>query len=153
VAGGDQCTQQTFVETGNIEDWVFVVGTTLLTEGDEDRELVLGIFDEFGGPPVGGMVAPATTAGFFLFDVLEAAYELAGGDPEAITSDVVRQAVMEYNGPLALSGGSFDCPGPEPFVSLCNQAATVVQLKGDKFVSVSDWYEMDLTQYASILEG
>lgn len=153
VTGGDGCTAETFVETGNLDEWIFVVGTTLLIDGDEDRNLVLEIFEDFNGPPIGGLVAPATMGAFFMIDILEAAYAAAGNDPTAITSDVIRQAAESYAGPLTLGPESFACPGPDPFVAQCNQSATVVQLDGETFNQVSDWYEIDVTQYAALLEG
>lgn len=153
VTGGDGCTAETFVQTGNLEEWIFVVGTTMLIDGDEDRNLALEIFNDYNGPPIGGLVAPATMGAFFMIDVLEAAYAAAGNDAAAITSDVIRAAAESYTGPLTLGPESFACPGPDPFVAQCNQSATVVQLNGEIFSQVSDWYEIDVTQYAALLEG
>ena len=141
------------METGNLDEWIFVVGTTLLIDGNEDRNLVLEIFEDFNGPPIGGLVAPATMGAFFMIDVVEAAYAAAGNDPAAITSDLIRQAAESYTGPLTLGPENFACPGPDPFVAQCNQSATVVQLDGETFNQVSDWYEVDVTQYAALLEG
>ena len=153
ILGGDGCTAQTFVDSGNIEDWIFVVGTTLLIEGDPGRDQTIAIFSDYSGPPIGGLVAPASMGAYYVIDVLEAAYAAAGADITAMTSEVIRQAALDYKGPFALGPDSFSCPGVDPFVGLCNTSATVVQLKGDKFNQLSDWYVVDVAPYAALLEG
>jgi branched-chain amino acid transport system substrate-binding protein len=153
VLGGDACTAQTFVDSGNVEGWIFVVGTTLLIDGNPDRDQTIAVFEEFNGPPIGGLVAPASMGAYFVIDVLEAAYEAAGGDITAMTADVVRQAALAHTGPLTLGPTEFGCPGVDPFVGLCNTSATVVQLEGDIFKELTDWYDIDVTPYAALLEG
>jgi branched-chain amino acid transport system substrate-binding protein len=153
VLGGDGCTAQTFVDSGNVEGWIFVVGTTLLIEGDPGRDQTIGIFEEYGGPPIGGLVAPASMGAYYVIDILEAAYAAAGNDITAMTSDVIRQVALEYTGPFTLGPEVYSCPGVDPFVGLCNTSATVVQLEGDKFNELTDWYVVDVTPYAALLEG
>jgi branched-chain amino acid transport system substrate-binding protein len=153
ILGGDACTAQTYVDSGNVDGWIFVVGTTLLIDGDASRDQTVGIFEEFNGPPIGGLVAPASMGAYLVIDVLEAAYEAAGGDINAMTEDVIRAAALEYTGPLTLGPDVFGCPGVDPFVGLCNTSATVVQLEGDKFNLLTDWYVVDVEPYAALLEG
>jgi ABC-type branched-subunit amino acid transport system substrate-binding protein len=153
ILGGDACTAQTFVDSGNVEGWIFVVGTTLLIEGDAGRDQTIGIFNEYNGPPIGGLVAPASMGTYYVIGVLEATYAAAGGDIAAITSDVIRQAALDYKGPFTLGPEVFSCPGVDPFVGLCNSSATVVQLEGDKFNQLTDWYLVDVAPYAALLEG
>ncbi len=153
ILGGDACTARTFVDSGNLEGWIFVVGTTLLIEGDAGRDQTIGIFNEYNGPPIGGLVAPASMGAYYLIGVLEAAYAAAGGDIAAMTSDVIRQAALDYKGPFTLGPEVFSCPGVDPFVGLCNSSATVVQLEGDKFNQLTDWYLVDVAPYAALLEG
>ena len=153
ILGGDACTAQTYVDSGNVEDWIFVIGTTLLIDGDAGRDQTIAVFDEFGGPPIGGLVAPASMGAYFVIDVLEAAYAAAGNDINAMTEDVIRAAALEYTGPFTLGPATFGCPGVDPFVGLCNTSATVVQLKGDTFNPLTDWYVVDVEPYAALLEG
>lgn len=153
ILGGDACTAQTYVDSGNVEDWIFVVGTTLLIDGDAGREQTIAIFDEFNGPPIGGLVAPAAMGAYLVIDVLEDAYSAAGGDISAMTEDVIREAASAYAGPLTLGPDVFSCPGVDPFIGLCNTSATVVQLKGDTFNPLTDWYVVDVEPYAALLEG
>jgi len=153
ILGGDACTAQTFVDSGNVDGWIFVVGTTLLIDGDAGREQVVAIFNDFNGPPIGGLVAPASMGAFLVIDVLEGAYAAAGNDINAMTADVIREAALAYTGPLTLGPEVFGCPGVDPFVALCNTSATVVQLEGDKFVQISDWFVIDVAPYAALLEG
>jgi branched-chain amino acid transport system substrate-binding protein len=153
VLGGDGCTAQTFVDSGNVEDWIFVVGTTLLIDGDAGRDQTIAIFEEYGGPPIGGLVAPASMGAYLVIDILEAAYEAAGGDIAAMTEDVIRTAALAYGGPLTLGPEAFSCPGVDPFVALCNTSATMVQLKGDTFNQLTDWFVIDVEPYAALLEG
>jgi hypothetical protein len=70
-----------------------------------------------------------------------------------MTEDVIRAAALEYTGPLTLGPDVFGCPGVDPFVGLCNTSATVVQLEGDKFNLLTDWYVVDVEPYAALLEG
>jgi hypothetical protein len=153
VLGGDGCTAQTFVDSGNVEDWIFVVGTTLLIDGDPGRAQTIAIFDEFGGPPIGGLVAPAAMGAYLVIDVLEAAYAAAGNDITAMTEDVIRAAALAYTGPLTLGPEAFACPGVDPVVGLCNTSATMVQLKGSTFNQLTEWYDVDVAPYAALLEG
>lgn len=153
ILGGDACTAQTYVDSGNIDGWIFVVGTTLLIDGDAGRDQTIAIFDEFGGPPIGGLVAPASMGAYLVIDVLEAAYAAAGNDINAMTEQVIRDAALAYTGPLTLGPDVFSCPGTDPFVGLCNTSATVVQLEGDTFNLLTDWYVVDVEPYAALLEG
>lgn len=153
ILGGDACTAQTYVDSGNVEGWIFVVGTTLLIEGDAGRDQTIGIFNDYAGPPIGGLVAPASMGAYYVIGVLETAYAAAGNDITAMTSDVIRQAALDYKGPFTLGPEVFSCPGVDPFVGLCNTSATVVQLEGDKFVELTDWYVVDVAPYAALLEG
>lgn len=153
ILGGDACTAQTYVDSGNVEGWIFVVGTTLLIEGDGGRDQTIGIFNDYSGPPIGGLVAPASMGAYYVIGVLETAYAAAGSDIAAMTPDVIRQAALDYKGPFTLGPEVFSCAGVDPFVGLCNTSATVVQLEGDKFVELTDWYVVDVAPYAALLEG
>lgn len=153
ILGGDACTAQTYVDSGNVDGWIFVVGTTLLIEGDGGRDQTIGIFNDYSGPPIGGLVAPASMGAYYVIGVLETAYAAAGSDIAAMTPDVIRQAALDYKGPFTLGPEVFSCAGVDPFVGLCNTSATVVQLEGDKFVELTDWYVVDVAPYAALLEG
>lgn len=153
ILGGDACTAQTYVDSGNVDGWIFVVGTTLLIEGDPGRDQTIGIFEDYNGPPIGGLVAPAAMGAYYVIDLLEAAYAAAGNDISAMTPDVVREAALAYKGPFTLGPEVFSCAGVDPFVGLCNTSATVVQLEGDKFNQLTDWYVVDVEPYAALLEG
>ena len=113
----------------------------------------IAIFEEFGGPPIGGLVAPASMGAYLVIDVLVAAYAAAGTDINAMTEQVIRDAALAYTGPLTLGPDVFSCPGADPFVGLCNSSATVVQLEGDTFNLLTDWYVVDVEPYAALLEG
>ena len=153
ILGGDACTAQTYVDSGNVDGWIFVVGTTLLIEGDAGRDQTIGIFNDYSGPPIGGLVAPASMGAYYVIGVLETAYASVGGDISAMTPDVIRQAALDYKGPFTLGPEVFSCTGVDPFVGLCNTSATVVQLKGEEFTELTDWYVVDVAPYAALLEG
>ena len=112
----------------------------MLIEGDAGREQTIGIFNDYSGPPIGGLVAPASMGAYYVIGVLETAYAPVDGDITAMTPDVIRQAALDYKGPFTLGPEVFSCPGVDPFVGLCNTSATVVQLEGDKFNELTDWY-------------
>ena len=153
ILGGDACTAQTYVDSGNVDGWIFVVGTTLLIEGDAGRDQTIGIFNDYSGPPIGGLVAPASMGAYYVIGVLETAYASVGGDISAMTPDVIRQAALDYKGPFTLGPEVFSCTGVDPFVGLCNTSATVVQLEGEEFTELTDWYVVDVAPYAALLEG
>ena len=153
ILGGDACTAQTYVDAGKVDGWIFVVGTTRRIAGDAGRDQTIGIFNDYSGPPIGGLVAPASMGAYYVIGVLETAYASVDGDISAMTADVIRQAALDYKGPFTLGPEVFSCTGVDPFVGLCNTSATVVQLEGEEFTELTDWYVVDVAPYAALLEG
>ena len=132
---------------------MFVLGTDALIEGAADRQLLLDIFEEFDGPAsIDGFVAPMSMHTFFVIEVLEDAYALAGS-AEAITADHIRQAATEWSGHLTLGPDTMTCPGPEPFVAVCNSAAKIALQEGGVFTDLTGWRIVDMALYAPLLEG
>jgi hypothetical protein len=152
IIASDFCSAEAYAETGQTEGWLFILGTDALIEGAADRQLLLDIFEGFDGPAsIDGFVAPMSMHTFFVIEVLEDAYALAGS-AEAITSDHIRQAATEWSGHLTLGPDTMTCPGPEPFVAVCNSAAKVALQEGGVFIDLTGWRIVDMALYAPLLE-
>ena len=152
VISTDFCAAETFVASGLFDGWLFANPTTALVDGDADRDMLVSIFEEYGdGVKVDGFAVNGSMMTFWVIEVLEAAYALAGG-PE-ITGDHMRQAAEGWSGDLPLGPATIDCPGPIPFTATCNGNYLIMELQGDKFVEVVPFRVIDLSIYAPLLEG
>jgi branched-chain amino acid transport system substrate-binding protein len=148
----DFCAAETFVESGLFEGWLFANPTTALIDGDPDRELLISIFEEYGdGVKVDGFAVNGALMTFWLIEVLEDAYALAGS--EVITGDNIRAAAEAWSGHLTIGPDTLDCPGVDPFVAVCNPNYLIMLLQDGKFVEEVPFQVVDLSVYAPLLEG
>ena len=148
----DFCAAQEFVESGLFDGWYYAMPSNALIDGTPDRDLVVDIFAEYGdGVQVDGFAVNGALMTFWLIEVLEDAYALAGS--EAITGDNIRAAAEAWSGHLTTGPDTLDCPGAGGFSATCNSAALVMLLEGGKFVDQTGWRLVDMNVYAPLLEG
>jgi branched-chain amino acid transport system substrate-binding protein len=148
----DLCAGQSFAESGAFDGWLYAMPSAALVEGNPDRDLLVSIFDEYGdGVQVDGFAVNAALETFWLIEVLEDAYALAGS--EAITGDNIRAAAEAWSGHLTTGPDTLDCPGVGGFVANCNSAALVMKLQDGIFVDQTGFRLIDMNVYAPLLEG
>lgn len=148
----DFCAAQEFVESGIFEGWLYAMPSNALIDGTPDRDLLTGIFEDYGdGVTVEGFAVNGALMTFWLIEVLEDAYALAGS--EAITGDHIRTAAEAWSGHLTTGPDTLDCPGVGGFSATCNSAAMVMLLEDGTFVDQTGWRLIDMNVYAPLLEG
>lgn len=151
VISTDFCAAEAFVESGLFEGWLYVNPTSALVDGEPDRDLLVSIFEEYGdGVQVDGFAVNGALATFWVIEVLEDAYALAGS--ENITRDHIRQAAEAWSGDLTTGPDTLDCPGVGGFSATCNSAALITLLEGGKFIDQTGWRLVDMETYAPLLE-
>jgi hypothetical protein len=123
-----------------------------LIDGNEDRELLIDIFEEYGdGVRVDGFAVNGALETFWVIEVLEDAYALAGGP--AISGDNIREAATAWSGHLTVGPDTLDCLGPDPFTAVCNPNYLILKLENGIFTEEVPYRVIDLSIYAPLLEG
>jgi hypothetical protein len=152
IISTDFCAAEAFVESGKFEGWLYVNPSAALVDGNPDRDKLSGIFEDYGdGVQVDGFAVNAALATFWMIEVLEDAYALAGS--ENITGDHIRQAAEAWSGSLTTGPDTLDCPGAGGFSATCNAAAIITLLEDGKFIDQTGFRLVDMSLYAPLLEG